>query len=123
MGNLTMDERIQHRMRKKALGLRLPPLKVVVMSATLQVETFKSFFSDCATIQIPGRTFPVQIVYTRDPQEVSEWSCRQTTSTARFTNCVIFPLPRTTSTPPYPQHYKYTRRAMREIFLYSYRGS
>ena len=49
----------------------LPPLKVVVMSATLDVETFEKFFDEGADkIKIPGRQFPVQILYTKDPQEV-----------------------------------------------------
>ena len=50
----------------------MPPLKVVVMSATLDVETFEKFFEDGADkIRIPGRQFPVQILYTKEPQEVS----------------------------------------------------
>ena len=49
----------------------LPPLKVVVMSATLDVETFEKFFDEGADkIKIPGRQFPVQILYTKEPQEV-----------------------------------------------------
>jgi len=48
----------------------LPPLKVVVMSATLDVETFEKFFDEGTDkIQIPGRQYPVQIVYTKEPQE------------------------------------------------------
>eukprot|EP00536_Pseudo-nitzschia_multiseries_P003696 jgi/Psemu1/186439/e_gw1.58.12.1 len=47
----------------------LPRLKVVVMSATLQISTFQSFFPAAVTIQIPGRLFPVQTVYTKDYQE------------------------------------------------------
>lgn len=65
---------------KRAMGERnkrtgknnlLPPLKVVVMSATLDVQTFENFFEGAEKIQIPGRLFPVQIVYTKEPQEVS----------------------------------------------------
>lgn len=53
---------------KKAKSLS--PLKVVVMSATLDVETFQNFFEGADKIQIPGRQFPVQTLYTEDPQEV-----------------------------------------------------
>ena len=67
----SLDERIQRRMREKAQELGLSKLKVVVMSATLDIETFQSFFNDAAIIKIPGRMFPVQIVYTREPQDVS----------------------------------------------------
>lgn len=44
------------------------PLRVVVMSATLQVETFVNFFGKDETdvIEIPGRQFPVQMLYTPD---------------------------------------------------------
>lgn len=49
---------------------KLPPLRVVVMSATLDVETFLEFFGSPATIKIPGRQFPVRILYTKESQEV-----------------------------------------------------
>ena len=50
----------------------LPPLKVVVMSATLDIETFEKFFDEEGVdkIRIPGRQFPVQVLYTKEPQEV-----------------------------------------------------
>ena len=64
------DDRIRKRMKQKAYEMNLPPLKVIVMSATLDVETFANFFPRAATIQIPGRQYPVQILYhTKDPQE------------------------------------------------------
>ena len=59
---------------KKAKSL--PPLKVVVMSATLDLDCFLQFWKNAATIQIPGRQFPVQILYTKEPQEVSQWMLR-----------------------------------------------
>lgn len=47
------------------------PLHVVVMSATLQLESFTNFFGKDSThiIQIPGRQFPVQLLYTQTVQE------------------------------------------------------
>ena len=67
---LTIDQRIQQRMRQRAREeWHLPPLKVVVMSATLQVDTFVKFFPKAETIRIPGRMHPVQIVYTKEPQD------------------------------------------------------
>ena len=43
-------------------------LRIVVMSATLQIETFKTFFENkVQEISIPGRTFPVQPIYTEEP--------------------------------------------------------
>lgn len=46
-------------------------LHVVIMSATLHTETFVTFFGRDATrvIEIPGRQFPVDILYTEQPQE------------------------------------------------------
>jgi HrpA-like RNA helicase len=49
-----------------------PPLYVVVMSATLQIDTFIQYFGGIDKvnlIDIPGRQFPVQILYTAVPQE------------------------------------------------------
>ena len=48
---------------------RLRRLKVVVMSATLEVESFENFFGkDQITVfDIPGRQFPVQLLYTDQP--------------------------------------------------------
>jgi HrpA-like RNA helicase len=64
------DAKILKRLRHLAqVNFELPPLKVVVMSATLDVETFQQFFPAAQMIRIPGRTYPVQIVYTREPQE------------------------------------------------------
>ena len=44
------------------------PLKVVIMSATLVIESFRKFFSSlsitCNLISVPGRTFPVSLWYT-----------------------------------------------------------
>ncbi|KAG8122649.1 hypothetical protein E2320_018186, partial [Naja naja] len=36
---------------------RKEPLKVVVMSATLDVEKFSAFFSHCSVVEIPGRKY------------------------------------------------------------------
>jgi HrpA-like RNA helicase len=63
------DEMIQIRMRQRALELELPPLHIVVMSATLEIETFQEFFPQAKSIKIPGRQFPVQTLYTPDFQE------------------------------------------------------
>ncbi len=65
------DKRLQRLLRSKAQEWQLPRLMVVVMSATLEISTFQSFFPPhtASTIQIPGRMFPVQVVYTKEPQE------------------------------------------------------
>lgn len=43
---------------------RRPDLRLILMSATLQLDTFIEYFGDMAeTAHIPGRTFPVQALY------------------------------------------------------------
>ena len=44
-----------------------PDLKLVVMSATLEVEKFQSYF-DAPLIKVPGRLHPVEIFYTEKPE-------------------------------------------------------
>lgn len=43
---------------RSSRGRRLP-LKVVIMSATLETDKLSSFLGDCPVFTIPGRTFPV----------------------------------------------------------------
>ncbi|KAJ2864018.1 DEAH-box ATP-dependent RNA helicase prp43, partial [Coemansia erecta] len=43
-------------------------IKVVVMSATLDSEKFQKYFNDAPLLTVPGRTFPVEIYYTPEPQ-------------------------------------------------------
>ena len=39
------------------------------MSATLNAERFQEYFEGAPLIDIPGRTFPVEIFYTPEPQK------------------------------------------------------
>lgn len=39
------------------------PLKVVVMSATLETDKLSSFFNNCPVFEIPGRVFPVASMF------------------------------------------------------------
>jgi len=43
-------------------------LKVVVMSATLDAEKFQAYFNDAPLLKVPGRTFPVEVFYTAEPE-------------------------------------------------------
>ena len=52
---------------KKAIKTR-PDLKLIVTSATLDAEKFSTYFNDCPIFTIPGRTFPVEILYTKEPE-------------------------------------------------------
>ncbi|CAG8789552.1 1157_t:CDS:2, partial [Acaulospora morrowiae] len=45
-----------------------PELKVIVTSATLNAEKFSEYFFNCPIFSIPGRKFPVEILYTKEPE-------------------------------------------------------
>lgn len=45
-----------------------PNLKVIVTSATLDLAKFASFFNKCPVLKIPGRTFPVETLFSREPE-------------------------------------------------------
>merc|ERR1719266_1721454 len=52
---------------KKATELR-KDLKVIVTSATLDSLKFSEYFKKAPIFSIPGRTFPVEILYSREPE-------------------------------------------------------
>ncbi|KAK5112646.1 hypothetical protein LTR62_003962 [Meristemomyces frigidus] len=52
---------------KKTLKRR-PDMKLIITSATLDAEKFSSYFLECPILTIPGRTFPVEIMYSREPE-------------------------------------------------------
>jgi ATP-dependent RNA helicase DHX8/PRP22 len=43
-------------------------LKIIITSATLDAEKFARYFYGCPIFTIPGRTFPVEILYTKEPE-------------------------------------------------------
>ena len=45
------------------------PLKIVVMSATLEAERFSSFFRSAPVVYSKGRAFPVETFYTETPED------------------------------------------------------
>ncbi|KAL9113113.1 MAG: hypothetical protein Q9227_002725 [Pyrenula ochraceoflavens] len=47
---------------------RRPDLKVIITSATLDADRFSSFFLNAPIFSIPGRTFPVEIMFSREPE-------------------------------------------------------
>jgi hypothetical protein len=48
---------------------RRKDFKLIVTSATLDAEKFSGYFFDCPIFTIPGRTYPVEILYTKvNPQ-------------------------------------------------------
>uniref|UniRef100_A0A8C5UEQ5 RNA helicase n=1 Tax=Malurus cyaneus samueli TaxID=2593467 RepID=A0A8C5UEQ5_9PASS len=49
-------------LQKKPEG-RKTDMKVVVMSATLEVEKLSEFFGNCSVLHIPGRSYPVKEIF------------------------------------------------------------
>ena len=43
-------------------------LKLVIMSATLDAGKFQNYFDDAPLMNVPGRTHPVEIFYTPEPE-------------------------------------------------------
>ncbi|XP_058060569.1 3'-5' RNA helicase YTHDC2-like [Anopheles bellator] len=43
-----------------------PQLKVILMSATIESNTFSQYFNNCPVIEIPGRLFPIDSFYLED---------------------------------------------------------
>ncbi|RHN67118.1 putative RNA helicase [Medicago truncatula] len=58
-----------------------PDLKLVVMSATLEAEKFKSYFLGAPLMKVRGRLHPVKIFYTKEPEtdylEAAIWTAVQ----------------------------------------------
>jgi len=52
---------------KTVIGHR-PDLKLVIMSATLDAGKFQGYFDNAPLMNVPGRTHPVEIFYTPEPE-------------------------------------------------------
>ena len=52
---------------KKAAVLR-PDLKLIVTSATMEAEKYSEYFNKCPVFTVPGRTYPVEILYCKTPE-------------------------------------------------------
>lgn len=56
----------------KEVAVRRPDLKIIIMSATLDAQKFQRYFSihnmEAPLLAVPGRTHPVEIFYTPEPE-------------------------------------------------------
>ncbi|KAI3718182.1 hypothetical protein L6452_19039 [Arctium lappa] len=50
------------------LGRRLNPLKLIIMSASLDARGFSEYFGGAKAVHVQGRQFPVDILYTAQPE-------------------------------------------------------
>ncbi|CAK9142426.1 unnamed protein product [Ilex paraguariensis] len=53
---------------KQHRGRRFTPLKLVIMSASLDARSFSEYFGGARAVHVQGRQFPVDILYTRSPE-------------------------------------------------------
>ncbi|CAJ2503059.1 Uu.00g104530.m01.CDS01 [Anthostomella pinea] len=58
----------------KKLLVKRKDLKVVLMSATVDAERFSKYLGRAPVLNVPGRTFPVQIRYLEDALEVTGYT-------------------------------------------------
>jgi pre-mRNA-splicing factor ATP-dependent RNA helicase DHX15/PRP43 len=52
----------------KEVVKRRPDLKIIIMSATLDAQKFQKYFMNAPLLAVPGRTHPVEIFYTAEPE-------------------------------------------------------
>ena len=48
------------------------PLKLILMSATLDIESLKNYFEDCAVVKVPGRLHACLLYTSPSPRDVEE---------------------------------------------------
>ncbi|KAL7870640.1 hypothetical protein SRHO_G00081370 [Serrasalmus rhombeus] len=46
-----------------------PDMRLILMSATINIKLFSSYFSNAPVLQVPGRLFPIQVIYQPVPPE------------------------------------------------------
>eukprot|EP00796_Vickermania_ingenoplastis_P007458 gene7458-5254_t len=63
----SMDTDILMGTLKAAVARRHGDLKLIVTSATMEVNKFSRFFSDAPSFHVPGKMYPVREVYSSDP--------------------------------------------------------
>jgi HrpA-like RNA helicase len=54
------------RLQRKRAEAGLPPIKIIVTSATLEKEKFARYFGDSPMVEVPGRLYPVEIHYEKE---------------------------------------------------------
>ncbi|KAF8641157.1 hypothetical protein AX17_000792 [Amanita inopinata Kibby_2008] len=67
----------------KSLLAQRSDLKVILMSATVDAEKIATYFDNCPTLNVPGRTFPVDVRYLEDAVEIAKWHITENSPYAR----------------------------------------
>ncbi|XP_068621339.1 ATP-dependent RNA helicase DHX33-like [Battus philenor] len=55
--------------QKERSEKKILPLKVIIMSATMDVDSFRKYFDECPVVYLEGRTHPVTIYHTKMKQD------------------------------------------------------
>ncbi|KAF2819690.1 P-loop containing nucleoside triphosphate hydrolase protein [Ophiobolus disseminans] len=63
----TLSTDILMGMLKEIILIR-PDLKVIISSATITAQSFSQFLYNCPLFSIPGRSYPVEVMYSREPE-------------------------------------------------------
>lgn len=58
----------QNLTQKAYQGTRCAPLKLIIMSASLDAKCFSDYFGGAKAVHIQGRQYPVDILYTYQPE-------------------------------------------------------
>lgn len=58
----------QNGVLKGCQGRKLSPLKLIIMSASLDARVFSEYFGGAKAVHVQGRQFPVDILYTVHPE-------------------------------------------------------
>lgn len=53
---------------KQNQGKKLSPLKLIIMSASLDAKIFSDYFGGARAVHVQGRQFPVDVLYTHLPE-------------------------------------------------------
>ncbi|XP_060929215.1 probable ATP-dependent RNA helicase DHX34 [Limanda limanda] len=53
----------------RTLVAERPDLRLILMSATINIKLFSNYFSSAPVLQVPGRLFPIQVIYQPIPTE------------------------------------------------------
>lgn len=55
--------------QKKRRQIGMSDLKVIIMSATMDVDHFSKYFDNCPVLYLPGRAHPVQVLHSKQRHE------------------------------------------------------
>ncbi|KAF9886137.1 hypothetical protein FE257_011962 [Aspergillus nanangensis] len=68
----------------RRLMQKRPDLKVILMSATLEAQRFSNYLGGVPVLNIPGRTFPVEMKFLEDAVELTNYRLAENESNPNF---------------------------------------